>query len=427
MTAAQRKSLERAWGFDDVAIVPGAVTTNPDLVEAALTLGEHTFPVPILASAMDAVVDPSFAAALTKAGGLAVLNLEGVQTRYEDPAGIFEEIAAANLEHSTEIIQHVYSQPIRDDLVGRRIEEIIERGGIAAVSATPQNTKRFAPIAKDAGVSFFAVQSTVTTARHVSRSLRGLRLDELVEQIAPIPVLVGNTVDTGAALELMETGVHALLVGVGPGAACTSREVLGIGIPQVSATLDTAYARDLYYEQTGRYVPIITDGGIRTGGDLSKSICAGADAVMIGSPFSATKEAPGRGYHWGMATPHAELPRGVRVHVGQPRTLGHAALRPDLAHRRHGEPGRRPAHLDGHLRRPHHPGVPRRAHGDRPVDQDGGEDLPAGAADAGVGADECRPRTPEVGGFHLAPVTILNARRCSRSCTRVCPRGFAML
>ena len=321
MTAAQRKSLERAWGFDDVAIVPGAVTTNPDLVEAALTLGEHTFPVPILASAMDAVVDPSFAAALTQAGGLAVLNLEGVQTRYEDPAGIFEEIAAANLEHSTEIIQHVYSQPIRDDLVGRRIEEIIERGGIAAVSATPQNTKRFAPIAKDAGVSFFAVQSTVTTARHVSRSLRGLRLDELVEQIAPIPVLVGNTVDTGAAMELMETGVHALLVGVGPGAACTSREVLGIGIPQVSATLDTAYARDLYHEQTGRYVPIITDGGIRTGGDLSKSICAGADAVMIGSPFSATKEAPGRGYHWGMATPHAELPRGVRVHVGQPRTL----------------------------------------------------------------------------------------------------------
>ena len=392
MTAAQRKSLERAWGFDDVAIVPGAVTTNPDLVEAALTLGEHTFPVPILASAMDAVVDPSFAAALTQAGGLAVLNLEGVQTRYEDPAGIFEEIAAANLEHSTEIIQHVYSQPIRDDLVGRRIEEIIERGGIAAVSATPQNTKRFAPIAKDAGVSFFAVQSTVTTARHVSRSLRGLRLDELVEQIAPIPVLVGNTVDTGAAMELMETGVHALLVGVGPGAACTSREVLGIGIPQVSATLDTAYARDLYHEQTGRYVPIITDGGIRTGGDLSKSICAGADAVMIGSPFSATKEAPGPRLPLG----HGDPARGAASRRPSPRRpaahAGHAALRPDLAHRRHGEPGRRPPHLDGHLRRPHHPRVPRREDGDRPVDQDGGEDLPTGAADAGVGQRDCEVR-----------------------------------
>ena len=318
---AERKTLERAWGFDDVAIVPGAVTTNPDLVEPAFTLGDHTFPVPIIASAMDAVVDPAFAAAHTQAGGLAVLNLEGLQTRYDDPASVYDEIAEATLEHSTEIIQHVYSQPIRDELVGRRVEEIRARGGIAAVSATPQNTKRLAPIAKDAGASFFAVQSTVTTARHVSRSLRGLQLDELVEQLDPVPVMVGNTVDTGAALELMETGVHAILVGVGPGAACTSREVLGIGIPQVTATLDTAYARDQYHERTGRYVPIITDGGIRTGGDLSKSICAGADAVMVGSPFAATKEAPGRGYHWGMATPHAELPRGVRVRVGQPRTL----------------------------------------------------------------------------------------------------------
>ena len=318
---AERKTLEHAWGFDDVAIVPGAVTTNPDLVEPALALGEHSFSVPILASAMDAVVDPAFAANLSQAGGLAVLNLEGLQTRYEDTEAILDEIAAATLEHSTEILQRVYSQPIRDELVGRRIEEIHERGGVAAVSATPQTTKRFAPLAQDAGVDLFAVQSTVTTARHVSRSLRGLRLDELVEQLDPLPVLVGNTVDTEAAIELMETGVHAILVGVGPGAACTSREVLGIGIPQVSATLDTAYARDLYFERTGRYVPIITDGGIRTGGDLAKSICAGADGVMIGSPFASTKEAPGRGYHWGMAAPHAELPRGVRVHVGRQRSL----------------------------------------------------------------------------------------------------------
>ena len=318
---AQRKTLERAWGFDDVAIVPGAVTTNPDLVEPQLTIGERVFDLPILASAMDAVVDPAFAAALSRRGGLAVLNLEGVQTRYEDPDAVLAEIAEAGLEDATALIQRVYAEPIRDDLAGRRVEEIRERGGVAAVSATPALTKRLAPIAKEAGASFFAVQSTVTTARHVSRSLRGLRLGELVEQLDPVPVLVGNTVDTGAALELMETGVHAVLVGVGPGAACTSREVLGIGIPQVTATLDTAHARDLHYERTGRYVPIVTDGGIRTGGDLAKAICAGADAVMIGSPFAATREAPGRGCHWGMATPHAELPRGVRVRVGQPRSL----------------------------------------------------------------------------------------------------------
>ena len=318
---ARRKTLERAWGFDDVAIVPGAVTTNPDLVEPALTIGGHTFAAPILASAMDAVVDPAFAAALTRAGGLAVLNLEGLQTRYEDAAAVCGEIAEAGPGEATAVIQRAYSEPIRDDLAARRIEEIRERGGVAAVSATPALTKRLAPVAKEAGASFFAVQSTVTTARHVSRSLRGLRLDELVAQLDPVPVLVGNTVDTGAALELMETGIHAVLVGVGPGAACTSREVLGIGIPQVTATLDTAHARDLYRERTGRYVPIVTDGGIRTGGDLAKAICAGADGVMIGSPFAATKEAPGRGCHWGMATPHAELPRGVRVRVGQPRTL----------------------------------------------------------------------------------------------------------
>ena len=318
---ARRKTLERAWGFDDVAIVPGAVTTNPDLVEPALTIGGRTFPVPILASAMDAVVDPAFAAALTRAGGLAVLNLEGLQTRYEDTAALYAEIAEAGPGDSTAIIQRVYSEPIRDDLAALRIEEIRERGGVAAVSATPQHTKRLAPVAKEAGAEFFAVQSTVTTARHVSRSLRGLRLDELVAQLDPVPVLVGNTVDTGAALELMETGIHAVLVGVGPGAACTSREVLGIGIPQVTATLDTAHARDLYRERTGRYVPIVTDGGIRTGGDLAKAICAGADGVMIGSPFAATEEAPGRGYHWGMAAPHAELPRGVRVRVGQSRAL----------------------------------------------------------------------------------------------------------
>ena len=320
-TGIERKSLEQAWGFDDVAIVPGALTTNPDMVEPTFTLGEHSFALPIMASAMDAVVDPAFAIEFSKRGGAAVLNLDGVQTRYEDPEAVLEEIAAASLEDSTSVLQRVYEQPIDLDLIGRRVEQIKQGGGVAIVSSTPQNTKRFAPLAVEAGADFFVVQSTVTTARHVSSSLRGLRLDELVEQIAPIPVLVGNTVDFGATMELMETGVQGILVGVGPGAACTSREVLGIGLPQVTATLDTAHARNVFFERTGRYVSIITDGGFRTGGDVSKALCAGADAVMIGSPLAGIEGAPGHGYHWGMATPHAELPRGVRVHIGQSHTL----------------------------------------------------------------------------------------------------------
>jgi len=320
-TGIERKSLEQAWGFDDVAIVPGALTTNPDMVEPTFTLGEHSFALPIMASAMDAVVDPAFAIEFSKRGGGAVLNLDGVQTRYEDPEAVLDEIASASLEDSTTILQRVYEQPIDPDLIGRRVEQIKQGGGVAIVSSTPQNTKRFAPMAVEAGADFFVVQSTVTTARHVSTSLKGLRLDELVEQISPIPVLVGNTVDFGATMELMETGVQGILVGVGPGAACTSREVLGIGLPQVTATLDTAHARDVFFERTGRYVSIITDGGFRTGGDVAKAICAGADAVMIGSPLAGTEGAPGRGYHWGMATPHAELPRGVRVHIGQSHTL----------------------------------------------------------------------------------------------------------
>jgi IMP dehydrogenase len=319
--AAIKKTLEHAYGFDDVAIVPGAVTTNPEMVEPAFELGGRSFPIPIMASSMDAVVDPRFAITYSKLGGMAVLNLDGLQTRYDNPEEVLDRIAAASLTESTEIIQQVYQQPVREDLIVRRVEEITKGGGVAIVGSTPQNTKRFAPIAVEAGASYFVVASTVTTARHVSKSLRGLQLEELVRQLAPIPVIVGNTVDFGATLELMETGVHAVLVGVGPGAACTSREVLGIGIPQITATIDTAHARDVYFERTGRYVPIITDGGIRTGGDVSKAMAAGADAIMIGSPFAGTEEAPGRGYHWGMATSNAELPRGVRVHIGRNHTL----------------------------------------------------------------------------------------------------------
>ncbi len=318
--APRFKQLRRAYGFDEVAIVPGDVTINPELVELGLDIGPHHFEVPFLASAMDAVVDPRFAIEMHRAGGLAVLNLEGVWTRYDDPAAMLQEVASASRDEATLILQNAYQAPIRDDLIARRIQEIKEGGAVAAVSVTPMNTKHMAPIVQDAGADILVVQSTVTTARHESNSIEGLRFDKLFKDIS-IPVVVGNTVGFAATLEIMRTGVAGILVGVGPGAACTSREVLGIGVPQVTATIDCAAARDYFLRETGRYVPIITDGGIRTGGDVSKCFASGADGVMMGSPFAATAEAPGRGYHWGMATPHANLPRGTRVAVGVNTTI----------------------------------------------------------------------------------------------------------
>ena len=317
---AKRKELRQAYGFDDVAIAPGTVTINPEITDVSTQIGEVKFDLPILASAMDAVVDPSFAIKLGRRGGLAVLNLEGLQCRFDDPDSILAEVAGSDTEGATQILQKAYTQPIRSELVGQRIQEIKDGGGRAAVSVTPPNTKKLAPLVDEAGADFLVVQATVTTAKHISSSKTGLILSDLIDQIS-MPVLVGNTVSYEATLELMREGIAGLLVGVGPGAACTSREVLGIGVPQVTATIDCAAARDTYFEESGRYVPILTDGGIRTGGDLCKSFASGADAVMIGSPFAGTLEAPGRGYHWGMATPHAELPRGVRVHVGQHTSL----------------------------------------------------------------------------------------------------------
>jgi IMP dehydrogenase len=320
MTAPHFKQLRRAYGFDEVAIVPGDVTINPELVELGLDIGQHHFEIPFLASAMDAVVDPSFAVAMHKAGGLAVLNVEGVWNRYDDPAEILQRVASASRDEATAILQEAYQNPVRDDLIARRIKEIKAGGAVAAVSVTPILTKRLAPLIQEAGADIIVVQSTVTTARHESNSVEGLRFDKLFQDIH-IPVVVGNTVGFNATLEIMRTGVAAVLVGVGPGAACTSREVLGIGVPQVTATIDCAAARDYFYRETGRYVSIITDGGIRTGGDVCKCFVAGADGIMMGSPFAATTEAPGRGYHWGMATPHANLPRGTRVAVGVNTTL----------------------------------------------------------------------------------------------------------
>jgi IMP dehydrogenase len=262
-----------------------------------------------------------------KAGGLAVLNLEGVWTKYDDPTGILEQVAAASRDEATRLLQEAYYQPIREEYIAKRISEIKAGGAVAAVSLTPMNTKKYAQLMQDAGADILVVQSTVTTARHESNSIEGLRFDKLFKDIH-IPVVVGNTVGFNATLEIMRTGVAAVLVGVGPGAACTSREVLGIGVPQVTATIDCAAARDFYLKESGRYVPIITDGGIRTGGDVCKCFVSGADGVMMGSPFAATVEAPGRGYHWGMATPHANLPRGVRVAVGVSTTIQKALFGP---------------------------------------------------------------------------------------------------
>ena len=321
MSIPQAKQMRRAYGFDEVAIVPGDLTVNPAMTEVSFRIDQLEFSLPIMASTMDAVVDPEFAIAFSKLGGLAVLNLEGVQTRYEDPAGVLEEIAAASQGESTELLQKAYATPIKPGLIGERIRQIKSADAVCAVSCTPANTKAFAPIAKEAGADTLVVQSTVTTARHTSYSEKGLTFPELVEQMAPMPVVVGNTVSFEACKELMETGVAAVQVGVGPGSACTSREVLGIGVPQVTATMDCAAARDQYYRESGRYVPIITDGGIRSGGDLCKAFAAGADAVMLGSILAACEEAPGRGHHWGMATPNTDLPRGMRVPVGIDTTL----------------------------------------------------------------------------------------------------------
>jgi IMP dehydrogenase len=320
MTTPQFKQLRQSYGFDEVAIVPGDITINPDQTKIDFKIGKITFGMPIVASAMDGVTDVKFAIAMSKLGGLAVLNLEGVQTRYDNPEEVLAEIAQAPPEEVTPLMQKVYSQPIKESLIGERIREIKRGGGIAAVSAIPANTKKFAPLSVEAGADIFVVQSTVTSARHLSKSQRGLIFSELCKSI-PIPVVVGNCVSYSACLELMKTGVAAVLVGVGPGAACTSRTVLGVGVPQITATIDCAAAREVFRRETGKYVPIITDGGFRNGGDICKAIAAGADAVMLGSLFAMAKEAPGHGYHWGMATPHASLPRGTRIKVGVNATL----------------------------------------------------------------------------------------------------------
>ena len=320
MEVPRFKELRRAYGFDEVAIVPGDVTVNPDQTIIDFTIADYTFPIPFLASSLDAVVSPHFAICLGQMGGLGVLNLEGIYTRYDDPASVIQHIIEAPQEEATPLLQKVYSAPIREDLVGQRIQEIKEGGVTCAVSLTPANTKRLAPIAVEAGADILFIQSTVTTARHISKSEQGLVLADVCQQVR-IPVVVGNCVSYSATLELMDTGVDGVLVGVGPGAICTTREVEGIGVPQVTATMDCAAAREEYFGRTGRYVSLITDGGMRTGGDICKAFASGADAVMLGTTFAQAEEAPGMGYNWGMASFHPALPRGTRINVGSKGSL----------------------------------------------------------------------------------------------------------
>ena len=314
------KELERSYGFDEVAIVPGEITINPEMTSTQMSIGQFSFDSPVMASAMDGSVSPRFATLMHEMGGLGVLNGEGLYTRYEDPYSVLEEIISMDQGEVTEYLQEVYSRPVQEHLIGERVEEIKQTGSIAAIAFTPQSTKRFSPLAVEAGADIIVVQSTVTTARHMSRSYRGLIFSELIESLS-VPVVVGNCVSYTVASELMETGVDAVLVGVGPGAACTTREVTGVGVPQVTATLECAAAREDYFQRSGRYVSVITDGGLRTGGDVCKALASGADGVMLGTPFAQAAEAPGRGYNWGMANAHPELPRGTRINVGTKGTL----------------------------------------------------------------------------------------------------------
>jgi IMP dehydrogenase len=314
------KMARRAYGFDEVALVPGRVTINPEEIDVSFALNGSTFPIPFLAAAMDGVVDVPFAREMGRLGGLAVLNLDGVQTRYEDPSGVLHEIAEATPQDINVLLQKIYTAPVQDGLIGQRIEEIKSAGVPCAVSTTPAGAERRAPIVAEAGADVLVVQGTVLTARHISKSYKHLNFKDLTASVG-IPVIAGNCVDYATALELMDTGVKGLLVGVGPGAACTTRGVLGVGVPQVTATADCAAARDDHLRRSGERVAIITDGGMRLGGDVAKAFASGADAVMIGSIFSSAKEAAGHGNHWGMATPDPNLPRGTRIRTGVKGTL----------------------------------------------------------------------------------------------------------
>ena len=321
------KTGRRAYGFDDIAIVPSRRTRDPDDIDISWDLDAYHFELPLLASAMDGVVSPRIAVELGRLGGLGVLNLEGLWTRYEDTDPVYAEIASLPDADATKRMQEIYAEPIKPELIGRRVSEIKEAGVVAAASLTPQRVARYHQFALDAGLDILVIQGTVVSAEHVSSTSEPLNLKTFIAHY-DLPVIVGGCASYATALHLMRTGAAGVLVGVGPGAACTTRGVLGIGVPMATALADAAGARIRHLEETGRYVQVIADGGMRTGGDVAKAIACGADAVMIGSPLARAVEAPGRGHHWGMATFHPDLPRGTRVRTRPLGTLKEILLGP---------------------------------------------------------------------------------------------------
>ncbi len=320
-------NLRPTYGFDDVSLAPGTETLDPADVDTTVHFGNLDLAIPILASAMDAVVDPAFCGQLARLGGLAVLNLEGVQTRYDDPGPVLARIASLPDDQVQDALADAYASPIQEELVARRIADIHAAGSPVFVAATPAAARRLGPFCAEQGADMFLVQSQVSSARHLAAGYEPLALSEFT-RFMPIPVAVGNTTSYQAAIELMRQGVAAVFVGVGPGAACTTRDVLGIGVPQITAIADVAAARDDYFDQSGRYVPVVADGGMRRGGELAKAIAAGADVLMLGSPLARATEAPGNGTNWGMAAPSATLPRGTRIKVGTVGPLEQILLGP---------------------------------------------------------------------------------------------------
>ncbi|EKV01405.1 IMP dehydrogenase family protein [Leptolyngbya sp. PCC 7375] len=315
------KTARRAYGIDEIALVPGPKTLDPELADTRWTLGNVEREIPIIASAMDGVIDVRMAVDLAKLGALGVLNLEGIQTRYADPNPVLDRIVSVGKAEFVPLMQEIYAQPVQPELIKQRISEIKTQGGIAAVSLTPMGAAKYGTTVAAAEADLVFIQATVVSTNHLSpESITPLDLTEFCADM-PMPVILGNCVTYEVTLELMKAGAAGVLVGIGPGAACTSRGVLGVGVPQATAVSDCAAARDDYQRETGRYVPVIADGGLVTGGDICKSIASGADAVMIGSPFARAAEAPGRGFHWGMATPSPVLPRGTRIQVGTTGSL----------------------------------------------------------------------------------------------------------
>jgi IMP dehydrogenase len=310
------KTARRAYGLDEIAIVPSRRTRDPEDVDISWSLGNLNLDLPCLASALDAAVDPTTAGVIGSLGGLAVLNLEGLQTRYEDPGPVFEEIASLPEHKATRIMQDIYAEPIKEELIFRRVQEIKDKGVIAAASLTPQRVERYHRAAIEAGLDVLVIQGTVVSAETVEP----LNLMEFVPSLN-VPVIVGGCASYSTALHLMRTGAVGVLVGVGPGRICTTRGVIGVGVPQATAVSDAAAARMRHYLETGEYVNVIADGGMRTGGEIAKAITCGADAVMLGSAFAKAEEAPGRGYSWGMATFHPTLPRGTRISTKTTGTL----------------------------------------------------------------------------------------------------------